>query len=449
MILGPRLAHPIEGGVSADGRLIFADDALRQLHRRAGGTEGGNLAIPGLATLAALTHRLKMRLSRAVRVADENEDLELWVEAVSEGNVAKLSILSWRSLAAKSGAWDDIGGRQEFALAREDSVVLFDAALRLVSARGPVIGQLETTDFGRMATDVLRKILGDGQSTDDLYRAIAETREFAAMFSEDMVRPVSVSGTPQVSNDGLFAGYRCDLVGVENAVTVGPVAASPAALFGRQLAPVLRQPLGRIIANAETIGSGLNGPIRENYALYAKDIADAARHLVELVDDLGDLEAVERADFMTAKDNIELGDVARRVAGLLALKAADHRIRILTPPATQKVAAVAEFRRVLQIMLNLVTNAIRYSPAGTEIDIAIEASDNSALLIVSDQGAGISDTDRERAFDKFERLGRSGDGGSGLGLYISRRLARAMGGDLTIGTATGGGAKFTLRLPVS
>ena len=102
MIAGARLAQPVEGSVSSDGRLIFADDALRQLHRRAGGTEGGALAIPGLATLAALTYRLKMRLSRAVRVADESDDLELWVEAVSEGDVAKLSILSWRSMAPKA-----------------------------------------------------------------------------------------------------------------------------------------------------------------------------------------------------------------------------------------------------------------------------------------------------------------------------------------------------------
>lgn len=449
MILGARLAQPIEGGVSTDGRLIFADDALRQLHRRAGGTEGGAFAIPGLANLAALTHRLKMRLSRAVRVADENDDLELWVEAVSEGDVAKLSILSWRSLAPKAVAWEDISRRQELALAHEDSVILFDTALRLISAKGPVIGQLETTDFGRAAKDVLRKILGDSPNIEGLYRAIAEKREFASIFSEDMARPTSVSGAPQFSAEGLFAGYRCDLAGVENAVTVEPVLASPGALFVRQLAPVLRQPLGRIIANAETIGSGLNGPIRENYALYAKDIANAARHLVELVDDLGDLEAVERTDFMTAKDNIELGDVARRVAGLLALKAADHSIRIVTPPASHKVAATAEFRRVLQILLNLVTNAIRYSPDGTEVNIDIEPSDDAALLIVSDQGSGILADDRERAFDKFERLGRSGDGGSGLGLYISRRLARAMGGDLTIGTATGGGAKFTLRLPIS
>jgi signal transduction histidine kinase len=65
---------------------------------------------------------------------------------------------------------------------------------------------------------------------------------------------------------------------------------------------------------------------------------------------------------------------------------------------------------------------------------------------VSDRGAGVDAENHERIFAKFERLGRTGDGGSGLGLYISRRLARAMGGDLFVEAAKGGGAKFTLRL---
>ena len=449
MIVGARLSQPIEGGVSPDGRLIFADDPLRQLHRRAGGSEGGTLAIPSLASLAALTHRLKMRLSRAVRVADESEDLELWVEAVAEGDVAKLTILSWRTVAPKVVAWDDINGRQQIALACENSVILFDTALRLISAKGPVIGKLKTTDFGRPASDILKKILGDGQNIDEVILAISQKREYASVIDADLSRSTSISGTPQITADGSFAGYCCNLTNVKTTDTQQPVVASPGALFGRQLVPVLRQPLGRIIANAETIGNGLNGPIRENYTLYAKDIANAARHLTELVDDLGDLEAVERNDFVTAKDHIELGDAARQVAGLLALKAADHSIRIITPHPSLKVAAVADFKRVLQILLNLVANAILYSPDGTEISIDISSSNDGALLIVSDQGSGVALEYRERAFEKFERLGRIGDGGSGLGLYISRRLARAMGGDLTVETATGGGAQFILSLPIS
>ena len=447
MMTGATLAQPIKGGVASDGRLVFADDALRRLHHRAGGVEGGVLAIPGLAALAALTHQLKMRLSRAVKVADVDEDLELWVEAVLEGGIASFSIQSWRASVPRIMSPETGLKEQRFNALAGFSTLDFDTGLRLISANGNVAMLLDRSDFGEAAVDVLTKITKDGEQIGVIVNAMLERRDLASLTTKTDAATILISGKPTHSDEGAFTGYRCSLQFVTEQVVSEPAAVSPGFLFGRQLAPVLRQPLGRIIANAETIGSELNGPIRENYALYAKDIANAARHLVALVDDLGDLEAVEQVDFSTAKDKVELGDVARRVAGLLALKAADHSIRIVTPTEAEKVPAVAEFRRVLQILLNLVTNAVRYSPDGTEVFIDIATTDDGSLLTVSDQGAGVAPEDRERVFEKFERLGRSGDGGSGLGLYISRRLARAMGGELTVDTAVNGGAKFILRLP--
>ena len=99
--------------------------------------------------------------------------------------------------------------------------------------------------------------------------------------------------------------------------------------LGKHFANAVRQPLGRILANAETIGSELNGPILEQYSSYAKDIASAAKHLSELVGDLEDLDAIDRPEFKVAREPIELGDIARRVVGLLALKAADHQITLV------------------------------------------------------------------------------------------------------------------------
>ncbi len=442
-MIGAPLAQPIRGSVASDGRLVFADDALRRLHHRAGGTEGGPLAIPALAALAALAHQLKMRLSRSAKVADVDEDLELWVEVHIESELAKMSILSWRALPTRhsSGAGQKIG-------LDEISELQFDTQLRLTGAQGKIASELHSTDFGLPVNAVFAKLVSDKTQIAELIDVIQGKGILTRRPLQSAAGPrLLVSGKPRLSENGQFLGYSCQFTNADEAVEPSSQPQATAILFGRQLAPVLRQPLGRIIANAETIGSELKGPIRENYALYAKDIANAARHLVALVDDLGDLEAVERADFVTARDNIELGDVARRVAGLLALKAADHSIRIVTPTDVQNVPAVAEFRRVLQILLNLVTNAVRYSPDGTEVFIDIATTDDAALAMVSDQGAGIAPADRERVFEKFERLGRSGDGGSGLGLYISRTLARAMGGDLTVDSAANGGAKFTLRLP--
>ena len=97
--------------------------------------------------------------------------------------------------------------------------------------------------------------------------------------------------------------------------------------------------------------------------------------------------------------------------------------------------------------MNLVGNAVRYAPEGSTVRIETGRSGGQAWIAVQDQGSGIAVDSRERVFDKFERLGRSDAGGSGLGLYISRRLARVMGGDIRIDDAPEGGARFILLLP--
>src|SRR3546814_13189145 len=98
---------------------------------------------------------------------------------------------------------------------------------------------------------------------------------------------------------------------------------------------------------------------------------------MELVDDLADLQAIERPDFNPVMEDIDLADIARRAAGLLAVKASDHQIRIEAPNADETLPAVGEFRRALQIMVNLIGNAIRYSPEHSTIWIRVEGGGRS------------------------------------------------------------------------
>lgn len=219
------------------------------------------------------------------------------------------------------------------------------------------------------------------------------------------------------------------------------------ARLGRDLSPVLRQPISRIIANAETIRTKLAGPLTDEYSDYASDIAAAGQHLLSLIDDLSDLEVIEAEGFSTAPDKIDLGDVARQAAGILGVSAQEKNISVVTPPKDQKCPATGEFRRVLQVLLNLIGNAIRYSPQGSEIRIELAHNAKMAGARVIDNGPGMSGEQQAVIFEKFERLGRSGDGGSGLGLYISRRLARAMKGELTVESTMGEGTTFTLMIP--
>ena len=102
---------------------------------------------------------------------------------------------------------------------------------------------------------------------------------------------------------------------------------------------------------------------------------------------------------------------------------------------------------MLQVLLNLLGNAIRYSPENSQIWIRVDREGDRATVTVADQGQGIDAEQQAVVFEKFERLGRTDSGGSGLGLYIARRLARAMDGELAVDSAPGQGARFTLSLP--
>jgi signal transduction histidine kinase len=441
MITNNALVQPIMADVAADGRLVRADGLVLRLHLLAGGEDGGILAVPALASLASASHKLQMRFARSVSVADDDDNILLWVETELVENVVRLKIIGWQS-EKKS---DEITGREEqFDQIDGMLSLVFNQKLLLIAVSGD--GGNGSFCIGSSAESIFDG-LADGNKS--LLEAI---QQHLPIRTSNVViggfeQAYSVSALPQHDKQNTFIGLECHLQPSVTLPLLDDAQTPTGQIFGHQLGLALRQPLGRIIANAETIGSKLQGPIRDSYATYAKDIADAARHLVTLVDDLGDLEAIERPGFSTAKDIIELGDIGRRVAGLLALKAADHSINILAPAELPHVPATAEFRRVLQIMINLVTNAIRYSPDGTRVMITISQNGDISQICVSDEGKGVAKENREKIFNKFERLGRSGDGGSGLGLYISRRLARAMGGNLHVDQTEQGGAMFTLTLP--
>ena len=104
--------------------------------------------------------------------------------------------------------------------------------------------------------------------------------------------------------------------------------------------------------------------------------------------------------------------------------------------------------RIRQVLTNLLTNAVKFSPAGTPIDIAITPLHGTVELTVTDHGVGISDEQRPRLFTKFTRLSAD-TSGMGLGLYLSRGIARAHGGELRLARTGPDGSTFSLELPVA
>jgi signal transduction histidine kinase len=332
-----------------------------------------------------------------------------------------------------------------------------DQALRLTAlspGAAAAAGKAPADFIGSQLTRLFR-LREDEEGELPILAALAEQRRFEGQLAE--LRGAArgryrLAGVPLIDGNGRFAGFRGSATSIAtpspDREAAAPVAPETSA-FGERLGAALRAPLAHIIANAETIGAQPEGPIRQDYAGYAGDIAAAGRHLLALVDDLVDLQAIERSDFAPETEEIDLADVARRAAGLLSVRAADREVRIDGPAAYDTLPAKGEFRRALQIVVNLLTNAIRYSPEGGQVWVRTDREGDLAALIIADQGKGIAPEDQTRIFEKFERVDPGEPGGTGLGLYIALRLARAMGGDIAVDSAPGQGARFTFTLPLS
>ncbi|PXA84462.1 PAS domain-containing sensor histidine kinase [Nostoc sp. 3335mG] len=452
-------SNPVHGRVDADGRLVAADPALADLHARAGGEPGGPLAVPQLAQLARLARRLSIPVSRAVLAADGEDDLDLWVRAKPDGATVELAIAGWthRSAAFAPMPAPHNDRDADFLRAEADWTWETDAALRLSSLSAAGMAALSGEMANPVLGDALTRlfVLEDGaENGPPLLEALANQKGFENQYVvlRGTARRFRLAGVPIFGSGGTLTGFKGGGFAIVQEAAPAPAVPQPAndarSAFARRLESALRGPVHRIVATAEQIREQEDGPVRADYNGYAGDIANAGRHLLGLIDDLVDLEAVERADIEVEREPLDMADLARRASGLLSVRADDKDMRIEQPDIAEKLEAVGDFKRALQVMVNLVGNAVRYGPASSTVRVSIEAREGAVAVVVADQGNGIAPDNRELVFAKFERLGAR-EPGSGLGLYISRRLARAMDGEIAIESGAGEGARFVFTLPVA
>lgn len=445
----PHSLRPVTGRIDERGRLVEADPPLFTLHEHAGGIRGGMLAVPQLSSVARLARRLGIAVSRRVIAAQGDQDVELWVRVKPDGDGADLAITGWQEMPAVQPppALEALRWR-DFSRATADWIVETDAMLRITHPPSNLPGAVGQPIEALFA---LSRPEEDVSSIVAAARSAARFEDGDAIFRLGAGIAVQIAGVPMFSETEGFVGYQ--LLISRRSIREAPTVRLPEPepldeAFGNQLSRAMREPLDRIIAQADSISGRGDGPVRRDYATYAKDIAGAGRHLLALVDDLVDLQTIERAGFRPEIDRIDLLDIAQRAAGLLSVRAADSHVAIDGPLPGPPLMAQGDFRRILQVLINLLSNAIRHSPPGGCIWIRCEREGDIAVVVVADSGDGIEDGDQERIFERFERLGLRDGTGSGLGLYISRRLARAMGGDLGVDSARGQGARFVLTLPV-
>ncbi|HEX7196921.1 MAG TPA: HAMP domain-containing sensor histidine kinase [Candidatus Limnocylindria bacterium] len=215
----------------------------------------------------------------------------------------------------------------------------------------------------------------------------------------------------------------------------------------------LRSPLTGVAGFSDLLLREQTGDLTERQRRYVERIRDAASYQVGLIEDILDFAAIVGERRAMAPAPISVERVVVRAESLLNLRAAEagHSIERAPVPAPGQV--IADAGGVQQILLNLGVNAIKYSPPGTPIAFRIEDASDRVRFSIRDAGPGIAPEDLDRIFQPFVRLDSTRGPGSrhgvGLGLSISRDLARAMGGEISVESALGKGATFTLDLPAA
>jgi signal transduction histidine kinase len=222
------------------------------------------------------------------------------------------------------------------------------------------------------------------------------------------------------------------------------------AQFLRTTSHELRTPLSAIGGYTDIIEMGIHGPVTDQQRADLARIRASQRHLLEIVDEVLEFAQIETG---TVRYTFAAVPVSEAIAGardLVEPRARDKGVVLTVDEGAPGVAIHADATKLRQVLVNLLSNAVKFTGAGGRVHVACAASDTTVILSVDDSGIGIAPTDFERVFEPFVQV----DGGHtrphegmGLGLAISRDLARGMHGDLVVESVTGQGSTFTLTLP--
>lgn len=213
----------------------------------------------------------------------------------------------------------------------------------------------------------------------------------------------------------------------------------------------LRTPLNSVLGYSQLLSARTFGPLNERQARYLGHIESSGRHLLELIQDVLDISKIQAGHLTVSIENFELQPVLQsagiKIQPLLAEK--DLHLEIAR---AQGVRMRADRRRVEQVILNLLTNAVKFTPAGGRISLRAQPKQQRIELSVADTGPGIAPADRERIFEEFIQLDSGfarAQSGSGIGLALCRRLLELMDGTISVESSPGEGSVFKVDLPTA
>jgi signal transduction histidine kinase len=228
------------------------------------------------------------------------------------------------------------------------------------------------------------------------------------------------------------------------------VASQHKSQFLANMSHELRTPLNAILGYTELMADGIYGELPEKTMGVLKRLESNGRHLLGLINDVLDLSKIEAGQLVLDLSDYSLEDIAQTVRSTLEPLAADKKLAFKVEVAAKMPAGHGDGRRLTQVLINLVGNAIKFTDTG-EVVITGSANDGSFHLSVRDTGPGISTTDQAKLFQEFQQADNAitrKKGGTGLGLAISKRIVEMHGGKIWVESQVGKGSTFSFTVPV-
>ncbi|MDE1903015.1 MAG: PAS-domain containing protein [Alphaproteobacteria bacterium] len=213
----------------------------------------------------------------------------------------------------------------------------------------------------------------------------------------------------------------------------------------------LRTPLNAIIGFSEMIERKVLGPISENYRQYGEIVRTSGEHLLAIINDILDIAKLNAGKTELRLESVDINRTIVEAIAIMSRKADVAGIAIVTDLVPQAPAVEADPVRIRQVLLNVLANAVKFTPASGRIDVSSAVTPTDLRIVVKDNGVGMAPEDIPRALEPFTQVGREramAQEGTGLGLPISKTLVEMHGGRLEISSAPKQGTTVTISLPI-
>jgi signal transduction histidine kinase len=269
----------------------------------------------------------------------------------------------------------------------------------------------------------------------------------AAIAAGDFSSPVEVPNRDEIG--GLAADVNSMSDELQHVHQELETASKHKSDFLANMSHELRTPLNAVIGFSEVLHEQMFGELNERQLAYVDDIRAAGQHQLSLINDVLDLAKIEAGRMELELSEVAIPKVLRSAVSMHAERANQAGIELGLKTEPDEITITADERRVRQIVFNLVSNAVKFTPPNGRVDISAHLENDHVAIAVSDTGPGIAAADLETIFEEFEQTseGKQAEG-TGLGLPLSRKLVELHGGRLRAESEPGRGSTFLFTIPV-